>query len=279
VDEAATRIREEVDQDANIILGATFDEELEGVIRVSVVATGIDKAAVDIAPAPIVLRNTAPAKPVAKPAPIAGAAEIRPQPAPVQRSEVPRDPVAEAIRQAEAQAAADAAAHQAFQPQSKIFQPQQQPVAAHPVAEHPVQHVQQPQPVQRPVEQAVQPAPRMPRVEDFPPVVNAELAARAGRTAAEAEDRGPMGLIRTLTSRLTRREDEQAAPAPTAAEPREPRLRQAAPEPRRQAAPDADVYAPRRGQIDDHGRLVPQQRAAHDDDQLEIPAFLRRQAN
>ena len=43
VDEAATRIREEVDQDANIILGATFDEELEGVIRVSVVATGIDK--------------------------------------------------------------------------------------------------------------------------------------------------------------------------------------------------------------------------------------------
>ena len=42
VDEAATRIREEVDQDANIIVGATFDETLEGVIRVSVVATGID---------------------------------------------------------------------------------------------------------------------------------------------------------------------------------------------------------------------------------------------
>jgi cell division protein FtsZ len=45
VDEAATRIREEVDQDANIIVGATFDEALEGVIRVSVVATGIDQAA------------------------------------------------------------------------------------------------------------------------------------------------------------------------------------------------------------------------------------------
>ena len=42
VDEAATRIREEVDQDANIIVGATFDEGLEGIIRVSVVATGID---------------------------------------------------------------------------------------------------------------------------------------------------------------------------------------------------------------------------------------------
>ena len=44
VDEAATRIREEVDQDANIIVGATFDESLEGIIRVSVVATGIDHA-------------------------------------------------------------------------------------------------------------------------------------------------------------------------------------------------------------------------------------------
>ena len=42
VDEAATRIREEVDPDANIIVGATFDESLEGIIRVSVVATGID---------------------------------------------------------------------------------------------------------------------------------------------------------------------------------------------------------------------------------------------
>jgi cell division protein FtsZ len=42
VDEAATRIREQADQDANIIVGATFDESLEGSVRVSVVATGID---------------------------------------------------------------------------------------------------------------------------------------------------------------------------------------------------------------------------------------------
>jgi cell division protein FtsZ len=42
VDQAATRIREEADQDANIIVGATFDESLDGVVRVSVVATGID---------------------------------------------------------------------------------------------------------------------------------------------------------------------------------------------------------------------------------------------
>ncbi|KAF0146579.1 MAG: cell division protein FtsZ [Rhodospirillaceae bacterium] len=42
VDEAANRIRDEVDPDANIIFGSTFDERLEGKIRVSVVATGID---------------------------------------------------------------------------------------------------------------------------------------------------------------------------------------------------------------------------------------------
>ena len=51
VDEAATRIREEVDQDANIIVGATFDESLEGIIRVSVVATGIDTASASARPA------------------------------------------------------------------------------------------------------------------------------------------------------------------------------------------------------------------------------------
>ena len=41
VDEAANRIREEVDVDANIIFGSTFDEKLDGLMRVSVVATGI----------------------------------------------------------------------------------------------------------------------------------------------------------------------------------------------------------------------------------------------
>jgi len=42
VDQAANEIRAEVDSNANIILGSTFDEQLEGRIRVSVVATGID---------------------------------------------------------------------------------------------------------------------------------------------------------------------------------------------------------------------------------------------
>ncbi len=42
VDESANRIREEVDPDANIIFGSTFDESLAGKMRVSVVATGIE---------------------------------------------------------------------------------------------------------------------------------------------------------------------------------------------------------------------------------------------
>jgi cell division protein FtsZ len=41
VDQAATRIRDEVDPDANIIVGATFDDRLEGVVRVAMVATGV----------------------------------------------------------------------------------------------------------------------------------------------------------------------------------------------------------------------------------------------
>jgi cell division protein FtsZ len=44
VDEACNRIRDEVDPNANIIFGSTFDEKLEGSMRVSVVATGIDAA-------------------------------------------------------------------------------------------------------------------------------------------------------------------------------------------------------------------------------------------
>ena len=47
VDEAVNRIRDEVDQDANIIFGSTFDESLSGHLRVSVVATGIDAMAAD----------------------------------------------------------------------------------------------------------------------------------------------------------------------------------------------------------------------------------------
>ncbi len=46
VDQAANEIRAEVDPNANIILGSTFDESLEGRMRVAVVATGIDDEAI-----------------------------------------------------------------------------------------------------------------------------------------------------------------------------------------------------------------------------------------
>ncbi|MER8385206.1 cell division protein FtsZ [Mesorhizobium sp. M0751] len=278
VDEAATRIREEVDQDANIILGATFDEELEGVIRVSVVATGIDKSAAEIAAAPIAIR-AAPPKPVSRPA--AQVTEMRP--APVQQPIYePRaaDPVAEAIQLAEANAAAMAQARPApvahaedFRPQSKIFQappaqpqPMMQPVAQQ--AMQPAPHREMPQPV------AAAPQ-RMPRVEDFPPQVKAEVEAKA--RPADHENSGPMGLLKRLTNGLTRREEEPARLQP--AQPREPKLRQAPAEVRRLASQDPQLYAPRRGQLDEQGRLTPQSRAVQEDDQLEIPAFLRRQAN
>ncbi|GGE13835.1 cell division protein FtsZ [Polymorphobacter glacialis] len=52
VDEAATHIRDMVDPDANIIVGSAFNKDLDGVMRVSVVATGIDAATRPSAAAP-----------------------------------------------------------------------------------------------------------------------------------------------------------------------------------------------------------------------------------
>jgi cell division protein FtsZ len=49
VDEAANRIREEVDPEANIIFGAIFNPELNGKMRVSVVATGVESEAATLA--------------------------------------------------------------------------------------------------------------------------------------------------------------------------------------------------------------------------------------
>ena len=67
VDEAANRIRDEVEADANIIFGSTFDESLEGKVRVSVVATGIE-AAVGVRPEPVLRQVTgAPKQPMALP--------------------------------------------------------------------------------------------------------------------------------------------------------------------------------------------------------------------
>ena len=84
VDEAANHIRELVDPDANIIWGSAFNPELEGKIRVSVVATGIDvnaqaqQAAAAAAEQPRVFsfntpRRPEPVAPAAPPEPVAAA--------------------------------------------------------------------------------------------------------------------------------------------------------------------------------------------------------------
>jgi cell division protein FtsZ len=57
LDEAANIIREKVDPDANIIVGSTLDTSMEGRIRVSVVATGIDASAANKADVPVARRS------------------------------------------------------------------------------------------------------------------------------------------------------------------------------------------------------------------------------
>ena len=78
VDEAASRIRQEVDEEANIILGATFNSALDGVVRVSVVATGIDQESIgQIEPANVQPRAEA----FARPRPFSPIRSARPAPA------------------------------------------------------------------------------------------------------------------------------------------------------------------------------------------------------
>jgi len=92
VDEAANRVREEVDSEANIIFGSAFNENMEGRMRVSVVATGID--------APVTLKNTD-AQKAAVNTSNTGGAELKkpyafipsgPVTAPVAKQEAPRTP-------------------------------------------------------------------------------------------------------------------------------------------------------------------------------------------
>ncbi|WP_242216963.1 cell division protein FtsZ [Shinella zoogloeoides] len=309
VDEAATRIREEVDPDANIILGATFDEELEGLIRVSVVATGIDRTASEVAGRSADFRSLS--KPVVRPSaavpvqqhaqPVAAA--VQPQPV-MQHQPVMQQPVMQqpAVQQPVADPIADAIRASEESLERELAIPAMAPAPVQPVVVHheeprlqnrlfaaPVETpvVQRSIPVQQPVQHApvmqqrVEPAApiirqepqamRMPKIEDFPPVVQAEIDHRAAQQpmAGTQEERGPMGLLRRLTSSLGRHEETQAA------------QEQAAPaqQQRRPLSAEASLYAPRRGQLDDHGRANPQPRSLGEDDQLEIPAFLRRQSN
>ncbi|WP_157215972.1 cell division protein FtsZ [Flavisphingomonas formosensis] len=81
VDEAANHIKELVDPDANIIWGSAFNNDLEGKIRVSVVATGIEADASNM-PEPAKLFSFPPARKPAEPAPAAPARAAEPAPVP-----------------------------------------------------------------------------------------------------------------------------------------------------------------------------------------------------
>jgi cell division protein FtsZ len=324
VDEAATRIREEVDQDANIIMGATFDDALEGMIRVSVVATGIDQIAGYQAP-PIETRvaeaerRRAAATPVRAPQPEPMRAEPARMEAPAPRFEArpaaepaPMAPIpTRAEREArieaemlipEPMAAAPVAV--AEDPAIRIERVEAPAMAyetkvADPIAEMeaPMMARHEPAPVTKPyippaAERPMEPrmgAQRMPRIDEFPPIVQRQMAPAPAPVAEEthAEDRRPMGLLRRLATGFGRHQDEPEAPvqAPVpqrahAPAPQAPVMRER-PVERPMDRPMTRPAEPARGvegRLDAMGRPAPQPRVA-EDDQMDIPAFLRRQAN
>jgi cell division protein FtsZ len=304
VDEAATRIREEVDQDANIIVGATFDEGLEGIIRVSVVATGIDHAAAAAA--------TPRAGHVPISAPEARIAEL------TQKLRADQQRMAERVERVEhrappaahqhhAQDAIESAAKAAvaaavlpmtmddvmirpMQPKPSLF-PEPAPESSAAFEPPPPSAFVPPAP-----ERAGLRGARMPRIDELPlPAQNELRVARGEAPPAEHPEKRRMGLLQRLASvGLGRREE---APEPQAAAPR-PQMRpfqplgrgpEQRPLPPRQAAPRPEQsrpadpvseYAkrpPHQG-LDPLGRQAPVHNSP-EEDQLDIPAFLRRQAH
>jgi len=105
--------------------------------------------------------------------------------------------------------------------------------------------------------------PRMPQIEDFPPIAQRQMAAQQHRIEHIAEHaKKRKGLFERLASVGLGRKDD---PATTQREP----VMQMRPEPKMQPQPQPRTSPQPANHID------PQL----DDDQLEIPAFLRRQAN
>jgi cell division protein FtsZ len=299
LDEAATRIREEVDQDANIILGATFDESLEGIIRVSVVATGIDHAL--LADSAEIASTEQRISEVAERL----RAEARARVAQTQSAPTFRHaPQAEPVRAATAAPAATTPAPMSSPAPVDMHVPQ--PVIRDEVVLTPTQPKQavayEPPAMQEQVRYeepltdtafippqaertVVRPA-RMPRVEELP--MPAQNQIRASRGDAEpAHDQKRMTLLQRLATVGFGRKDEPQGHVHAPVEQPLPAQRSGGEAPRpgmssvhaeytkRPAAPQG--YRPAQGQLDPQGRMAPARNA--EDDQLEIPAFLRRQAN
>jgi cell division protein FtsZ len=321
VDEAATRIREEVDQEANIIVGATFDENLEGIIRVSVVATGIDHAAELKAPRP-----AAASAPVASSGPASSAPEQRLHeltqklradqqrlaeriersergphsatsvPAAQQPASHAHDAIENAARAAVAAAVLpmtmDDVTIRPMQPKPSLF-----PEAAaesKPAYEQPAPTSFIPPSPERPANRGQ----RMPRIDELPVPAQNELRVMRGEAPpVEPPQKQRMGLLQRLASvglgGGRREEEAQETQAPQAQQPPRPRMGpipqaparpmqpRPAPRPPEQSRPAEPVSeyarrAPHQG-LDPLGRQAPVHNSS-EEDQLDIPAFLRRQA-
>jgi cell division protein FtsZ len=297
VDEAATRIREEVDQDANIIVGATFDENLEGIIRVAVVATGIDQAA----------SGRVPSAPETRLAEIAHKLRVDQQRLTerVERVEVTRPvappapaPMADSIELAARAAVAAAVLPitsiedvtiRPMQPKPSLFP---EPVATEPSAPEPALPRAFIPPA--PERAGNRPQQRMPRMDELPIPAQNELRAQQGELPpAEHPEKRRMSLLQRLaTVGLGRREEAAEEPeAPPASRPPAPAMRPVARPadrlPARPAsrAPEVRIpdpvsdYArrPTHQGLDPLGRQGPVHNSP-EEDHLDIPAFLRRQA-
>jgi cell division protein FtsZ len=245
VDEAASRIRQEVDEEANIILGATFDSALDGVVRVSVVATGIDQAVIERAdPLP-----RAGVRPVATPQAIA------PQPAPAPQPVVAAPPPPAPEPQ-------PVAAEIEIRP-APVYAPEPAPVMTRDDDDDDDYIPPAPEPIVR--------APRMPTIDELPAVVQPSVRQARGEMMPPppaAPERRRSLLEKLAAFGISRPEDLAPRPAPVLNTPRQ--LAQAIPAPQRTQAP-----RPAQGQLDAQGRQQPRT-VMTDDDQLEIPAFLRR---
>ena len=321
VDEAATRIREEVDQDANIIVGATFDETLDGVIRVSVVATGIEQALIarNGAAPPAVVPNAGAPTPDSRLADLTArlradnqrlAERAQKFEAPGQQAApVAHAPAAAPQRTASSvERAALAAIAAAVAPEAAAAQAPLQPasygdVTVRPIAQkptlfpdHDVTRVETEEPVMpaetfipQAAERPPVRAPRMPKFEDLPMPAQAEIRQARGEAEEEHPQKTRLSLLQRLANVGLGRRDEETEP-PIAARASGPAMAPLPPLPERKpqrsvaqqmANEPVSEYARRPAPqgLDAHGRPAPVAAAPQGDDHLDIPAFLRRQAN
>ncbi len=292
VDEAATRIREEIDAEANIIVGATFDESLDGIFRVSVVATGIDNSAGMTVPVATPTRTDAMARQsMLATTPRANVSAARVEAAleqPRQQTAAPQAPVTKPAPLESAHVETNGVRIGALNRQpaanEEMMDDDFKAALERELAPEPAAFV--PPAAERPV--AAPQASAIPSVQQFPPV--ARKAAESAPQPALAREGSPMSLLQKLRNGFGVREhDEPEQKAPLRREPAhetapQPVHRPAARMPEHFDSPYAPRTAPT-GNMDPMGRpavreqTAPAARPLNEDDQLDIPAFLRRQAN